>query len=350
MANYWADRGWSVTVVTVVGQDLDFYQLHPAIKRIELGLGKKSSNQLMGLINNLKRISALRKILKKLRPDVALAMMSTASVILGFAAMGLANIATIGAERTHPPRLPLGPLWEKLRCFSYGKLKAVVALTSETAAWLNKNTNAIYVPIIPNAVQWPLALNQPIVDPNKFIADNKNILLAVGRLDQFKGFSTLIDIFANIAPQYPNWQLIILGEGYKRQEFEQQIVSHNLQKQIILPGAVGNISQWYNRADIYILSSDFEGFPNTLVEAMAHGVCPISFDCDTGPRDIIRNNVDGLLIAPGEKEDLKEAVVNLINNDMLRKQYGKRATEVRERFAVELIALKWERLFSELNK
>ncbi|MBF0445135.1 MAG: glycosyltransferase family 4 protein [Magnetococcales bacterium] len=349
MANYWAKNGWSVTVVTMTGTDLDFYELHPTIKRIPLNLAGSSSNQILGLLNNIKRIFALRALLKEVKPEVAIAMMSTASVVMAFASWGVPNIAAIGTERTHPPRLPLSPIWEKLRSFSYGKLKAVVALTSESATWLENNTNAPFIAIIPNAVIWPLTLHQPIIDPETLIASDKKIILAVGRLDQHKGFATLIDIFAKIAPKHPDWLLVILGEGFKRGDFEQQVQSHGAQKQILLPGVMGNISQWYLRANIYILSSDYEGFPNTLVEAMAHGLAPISFDCETGPRDIIRNNSDGILIPPGDKQALQEAVEKLIENHILRQQYGKQAMDVRERFAVEKIAEKWESLFTKLT-
>jgi glycosyltransferase involved in cell wall biosynthesis len=348
MANYWAKKGWAVTIVTMTGAELDFYELHPTIKRIPLNLQGRSSNQILGLLNNLKRIFALRRALKEVSPDVAIAMMSTASVVMAFAALGLKKIATIGTERIHPPRLPLSPIWEKLRCFSYGKLKAVVALTNESAAWLAKNTNAPYIPIIPNAVIWPTTSHPPDI-LETLIPPDKQILLAVGRLEQQKGFSTLIDIFAKIAPQHPDWLLVILGEGSKRSELEQQVQSHGAEKQILLPGVMVNISQWYLRANIYILSSDYEGFPNTLVEAMAHGLASISFDCETGPRDIIRNNIDGILIPPQDKDALKEAMVKLFKNKTLRRKYGKQAMDVRQRFAVEIIAEKWESLFKKLT-
>jgi glycosyltransferase involved in cell wall biosynthesis len=96
------------------------------------------------------------------------------------------------------------------------------------------------------------------------------------------------------------------------------------------------------------MSSRFEGFPNTLAEAMAHGLPAVSFDCDTGPRDIIRHEVDGLLVPPGDLDALTEALARLMADDALRQQYAARAVEVRQRFSMERVAGMWETLFEEL--
>jgi glycosyltransferase involved in cell wall biosynthesis len=97
------------------------------------------------------------------------------------------------------------------------------------------------------------------------------------------------------------------------------------------------------------MSSCFEGFPNTLVEVMAYGLPVVSFDCDTGPRDIIRHGLDGLLVPPGGVAGLTEAQVKLMCDDSLRQKFIERAVDVRERFAIDLIADKWKKLFEEIK-
>ena len=136
LANYWATKGWEITIVTLAQQSLDFYELHPAVKRIALELTGESASVLAGLWQNIRRVIALRRVLRQIQPDIALGMMTTANVLLALAAWGLPTLRTIGAEHTHPPQAPLGYLWETLRCHTYGLLNAVTALTSEGKDWI----------------------------------------------------------------------------------------------------------------------------------------------------------------------------------------------------------------------
>ena len=165
LANHWAAKGWQITIVTLAPLSLDFYKLDPAVERIALELAGESRNVLAGLWKNLQRVRALRQVLRQVQPDIALAVMSTANVILALATRGLANVCAIGAERNHPPQLPLGAQWEALRRSTYGQLAAVVALTQESAEWLRMHTRAQRVPIIPNMALWPLAVQAPRLIP-----------------------------------------------------------------------------------------------------------------------------------------------------------------------------------------
>ena len=113
-------------------------------------------------------------------------------------------------------------------------------------------------------------------------------------------------------------------------------------------GRAGTGGEWYERADLYVMSSRFEGYPNTLAEAMAHGLAAVSFDCDTGPRDIIRHEVDGLLVPPGDVAALTAALDRLMDDATLRQQFAERAVDARRRFSMERIAGTWEDLFKEI--
>jgi glycosyltransferase involved in cell wall biosynthesis len=350
LTNHWADKGWDITVVTLEPQSSDFYELHPAVKRIALEMAGDSGKALTGLCQNLLRVCSLRRALRQIKPDIALGIMTTANILLALATRGLPQIRAVGSEQIHPPQFPLGALWEGLRRHTYGRLAAVTALTNESAEWLKAHTGASWVPVIPSAALWRLPAQVPRIAPDSLCQSGRHLLLAVGRLEAQKGFDWLEDAFINLSKRYPDWDLVILGEGHHRATLQDQVRAAGLEKRVLLPGRAGNVGEWYERADLYVMSSRFEGFPNALAEAMAHGLAAVSFDCDTGPRDIIRHEVDGLLVPPGDVVALTAALDRLMGDAVLRQRFAERAVEARERFSMERIASMWEDLFKESMK
>lgn len=346
LANYWAALGWQLTIVTVAPRTSDFYALDPAVARVSLDLADTRPNLLAGIVRTLRRVGALRRVLHTVRPDVAISAMHTANVVLAAAALGVPGLCTIGSEHNFPPKAPMGILWETMRRHAYGRLCAVVALTQECAHWLTVHTGARSVVVIPNAVTWPLPAHPPHVDPRTCCAPDRHILLGVGRLSMEKNFTALVDAFGALASRHAGWDLVILGEGPRRAALEAQVREAGLQGRVFLPGRVGNPGEWYSHAALYGMSSDFEGFPNTLVEAMACGLPAVSFDCDTGPRDIIRHGLDGLLVPAGQAAPFGAALDLLMGDDDLRHTFASRATQVRERFSMPKVAAMWEALFA----
>lgn len=347
LANYWAMRGWEITIVTLTSTNADFYKLHPGIKRVGFDLTCDSGNLLSRLSRNIHRVKELRRALREIQPDVALAMMSTANVILALAARGLSNVCAIGSERTFPPQMPLGAIWEALRRHTYGQLAAVVALTQECAHWIGEHSSARRISVIPNPACWPLPEHEPKRSRSEVCSSERRLLLAVGRLNKVKNFELLIDVFSCLAQRHPDWDLVILGEGAERQGLEAQVAARGLDKRVFLPGRIGNVGEWYEQADLYVMTSRFEGFPNTLAEALSHGLSAVSFDCDTGPRDIIRHGVDGLLVPPGDSLGLISALGKIMGDSTLRELLSAKAVDARERFSIEKIAYMWEDLFSQ---
>ncbi|RZI40221.1 glycosyltransferase family 4 protein [Herbaspirillum sp. HC18] len=349
LASHWSARGWDVTVVSLVSSGSDAYEIDPGIRRVVLDMGGESPNMAAAIRQNLRRAGALRKLLLELQPDVAIAMESRANILLPLAARGL-GLATIGSERTFPPRSPLGAIWNRLRRFAYGKLDAVVALTSECAGWIEDNTAARHIPVIPNPAGWPLAAHVPVIDPALLCGPGRKILLAAGRLIPEKNVGMLIDAFSALAPVHRDWDLVIAGEGGERAALEQKVQAAGLERRILFAGRVGNLGDWYRRADLYAMTSHFEGFPNTLAEALAHGVPAVSVDCETGPRDIIRHGVDGLLVEPGDLAGFQQALDQLFRDADMREQFAGRAVDARMRFSLEKISSLWENLFDECRR
>jgi glycosyltransferase involved in cell wall biosynthesis len=346
LANHWALKGWEITIVTLSQQSDDFYALNSAVSRVSLEMDGDSGNAIVGLIRNLRRVTALRRVLRQVRPDVALGMMDRSNVILAMASCGL-PIRAVGSERVYPPQHPLGALWERLRFLGYGYLYAVVAQTEKGAEWLKAHTRAQRVTAIPNPAIWPLTNQVPFIRVENILGAGRKLLLAVGRLSSQKQFDLLVRCFQSLAGRHADWNLVILGEGPLHSKLEMQVSEANLQNRVFLPGKAGNMGDWYESADLYVMSSRFEGFPNTLVEAMSYGLAVVSFDCDTGPRDIIRHKVDGLLVCSGNEQEFTATLDQLMGDENLRVALATRAVDARVRFATDRVAEKWEHLFKE---
>ncbi len=350
LANYWANKGWQVTVVTLSDGSNDFYELAPTVERVCLDLLRVSDNFLIGIFNNLRRVLSLHRVLRKAKPNIALAMMDEANIVLAIAAIGLPAVIALGSEHIYPPQVPLSWMWTGLRRTLYSHLAAVTALTAESRDWLQRHTNAKNVVVIPNAAPWPLSRNAPLLMPKAFVLPKRKMALTVGRLVEQKGFDLLIDAFACVALQHPDWDLVIVGEGPLSHALAAQISQAGLSERIILVGRTGNVGDWYNAADLYVMSSRFEGFGNTLAEALAHGVPALSFDCNCGPRNIIRHEVDGLLVENGDVAAMASALNRMMGDEVLRRQFSVKAINARERFSIEKIAGMWEVLFGELMR
>lgn len=347
LASHWVSKGWEVTVVSLVPSGSDAYDLEPGVDRVILDLGAESGNIFAAIVHNLRRARALREVILNTRPDVAIAMESRANILLPLAARGIANLRIIGSERTYPPRSPLGSIWQQLRQRTYGKLDAVVALTQECADWLKRHTNASRVRVIPNPAGWPLAAHVPVIEPDSVCRRERKIVLAAGRLIREKNIEALISAFASAGRRNAEWDLVIAGEGVLRSALEKQVKAESLEARVFFTGRVGNLGDWYRRADLYAMTSEYEGFPNTLAEAMAHGLPAVAFDCETGPRDIIRHGVDGFLVPPGDLEGLTRALGKIMADNSLRASFARRALDARERFSLEKISALWEGLFDE---
>ena len=173
-------------------------------------------------------------------------------------------------------------------------------------------------------------------------------VIAVGRYVPQKGFDRLIPAWQIVARKHKDWILRIYGNGM-REQLQQQIDSLGITSCCILEPTVSNIVDKYLESSIFVLSSRFEGFGMVIIEAMACGVPPVSFTCPCGPRDIIDDNKDGLLVEDGNIEQLAEKICYLIENEDIRKKMGKQARIDVERFKIEHIAKQWKNLFERLK-
>ena len=141
-----------------------------------------------------------------------------------------------------------------------------------------------------------------------------------------------------------------MGDGIERNKYEKMIKNNFLENRIFLPGRVGNISDFYNSADIFVLSSLYEGFPNVLLEAMSYGLPVISTNCKTGPSDIITDNINGFLISMENIEnEFYNKLILLIEDSNLRKRFANESVKVIDNYSIETIGKKWDYLLKNFH-
>jgi glycosyltransferase involved in cell wall biosynthesis len=248
-----------------------------------------------------------------------------------------AGVICIGQEHMHLSAQP-SALREAIRR-GYGRLDAVTTLTDrdreQYASLLGPGTPIV---CLPNAValdgEPPAALNAPV-------------LLAAGRLTHQKGFDRLLRAFVPVAAQHPEWTLRICGGGPKRRRLEQLIDELGLEGRVVLRGRVANMARERAGASAFVLSSRFEGLPMVLLEAMAAGLPAVAFDCPTGPREVIDDGVNGLLVADGDEDALAAALLTVIEDVPLRHALGAAARASAAGHGPDAAAQRFARLVSQ---
>jgi glycosyltransferase involved in cell wall biosynthesis len=342
MADYFAAHGEEVTLITLAAEETDFFKIHAQIKRVALGLLRVSANPWQALQNNRQRLQRLRQSLKSSPPDAVISFMDRTNVLTLMATIGL-PIPVIVAEHTDPRQRHIGWFWAGMRRLTYPRASAIVVLSEEARQWAERFVRqAGRVHVIPNPIALP--------------ADNSNavpshlpggrLVVSLGRLIPSKGFDRLLRAFAPCAAKHAGWSLVIFGEGDERRNLAMLAAELKIAPRVYLPGLTPNPMASLQRADLFVMSSHYEGFPMALLEAMACGVPVVSFDCPTGPRQIIRNGVDGVLVPPGDLEALAAAMDRLMSDEAERRRLGARAKEVVERFGLERVMEMWAPLLN----
>jgi glycosyltransferase involved in cell wall biosynthesis len=338
MANYWVAKGWKITLLTLVNREIPpFYDLDSRINYIPLGIAGKSPNPIIAIWNNLKRIRRLRAAIYDSKADAAISFMDTTNAIALLATRGL-KIPVVVSERTDPTMYSIGKIWEQLRKWTYLFADRIVVQTKRTLDYFPSQLQARAY-IIPNPVLEPPKGND---SSEKLLGDLS--LIAMGRLEYQKGFDLLLQAFAQLKDLHPEWTLIILGEGSLRPKLEHLRNQLGLANCVHFPGMVKNIYDFLQQAKIFVMSSRFEGFPNALCEAMVCGLPVISTDCLSGPAEIIRDGVDGILVPNEDVSALASAMERLMSDEEERKRLAARAPEVTERFSLEKVMGMWEEL------
>ncbi|MBH80330.1 MAG: group 1 glycosyl transferase [Gammaproteobacteria bacterium] len=339
LANHWCASDHEVFLFTFEDTSAQsFYPLHPNLKVRHLDLQSPSQNFAAALLHNVSRVLRVRRALRAVSPQLTVSFLATANVGVLLASLGC-GWPVVVSERVHPAHEPLGAAWHALRRVTYPLARSVVVQTSEIAQYLAdwglKNTT-----VIPNPVVAP-----PTTGSAPRIS--KPYVLALGRLHAQKSFDLLINAFARIAPNNTQWSLAIAGEGPEREALTALITQLKLPDRIQLMGQQQDIGGLLDNADIFALSSSYEGFPNALCEAMGAGVASVATDCPSGPRDLVAHDENGLLVPNGDTQAMAQALQRLMNDAPLRAQLASAATAAAEDYAPVRVMSQWDELLED---
>lgn len=221
-------------------------------------------------------------------------------------------------------------LFKLLRKHFYKKIDKVITLT-ESDALHYKNFHKD-VTVIANATPLPITTHK--------VTSNSKVIVSIGRLTYQKGYDLLINAWSLVEQTYPDWVLHIYGEGEDRDKLE-QIIRDNKLDNIVLKGLTNDVQSVYDNADIYVMSSRYEGLPVVLIEAQSRGLPIVSFDCPSGPAEIVQDTVNGYLVENGNVEKLAEKISYLIENEGVREEFSDKALISAEQYKPERIIDKW---------
>lgn len=344
----WAESGHEVTLVTTYSSTEESqYSLDQKVQYVRLMKGGSIvKNSYYG---RLTKLIKLRELIRDF-DGVVLSFMTEINIAVLLSSIGLGKRVVV-SERTFPPSISESAIIKMLRYILYPLANTIVVQTNDTRIWLEGLLPYSNVEVIPNPVRFPIDNLEPRITPEMIVGKLGKTILSVGRLDANKQFDMLISIFSDLNNSIDDcWNLVILGDGPLKSLLELQISQSNVSSRIHILGQVGNMADWYAAAEIFVSSSRVEGFPNALVEAMSYGVASISFDCKTGPSEIIDHGRNGLLVSlEGGQKMLGNAIIELIDSESLRKHIGTNAIEVREKYNIDTVSESWCRVFFENN-
>ncbi|WP_042775276.1 glycosyltransferase family 4 protein [Sinorhizobium fredii] len=336
VANHWSSIGYTVTLITLEPPGAQpYYKFHPKIAIVRLGVPPRRASKMRSGFLVFQRFLRLRTAIHRSRPDLVLSFLTRTNVLTLVATIGL-SVPVIVSERNNPALQPLGPFWRCLQRCVYPRAFGLVTMTQGALdhfpARIRRRGRVIANPVdLPNGWQK---------------RRGRNILAAVGRLTRQKGFDLLLEAFSKISKSHPKWKLVIWGEGDERRSLEALRDALGLQERVEMPGLTPRPGLWIENADVFVLSSRYEGWGNVLLEAMAAGLPVVSYECDWGPRVMITHGSDGILVPTEDVEALAKALDRVLADRELREQLGARAVASAQRYMPEQILIEWDALAS----
>jgi GalNAc-alpha-(1->4)-GalNAc-alpha-(1->3)-diNAcBac-PP-undecaprenol alpha-1,4-N-acetyl-D-galactosaminyltransferase len=343
LANVWARVGCSVKIITLTPpEEKPFFALENSIALEQLDLTKDSHSIGRALAATLARVTSLRRALREFEPDVIVASGERINVYTILACLGM-RVKLIVREHAVPYEYNPGRIFKLLRRLLYRFADSLVVLTEDAKRYFLS-----YMRVAPVVIPNPLPCNFLSALPVRAVNDTVKRIVAVGRLSHEKGFDLLLEAFAIALHSRPDLSLTIWGDGDQRAALEAQCRTLGIERSVALPGFSNSVRDLYAEADLLVLPSRHEALGNVLIEAMAAGVPTISFDCPSGPREVITPELDGVLVPAQDCRAMAQAILRVSADLALRQRFVRAGRTRAERYSLETIAHEWQLLFEDL--
>jgi GalNAc-alpha-(1->4)-GalNAc-alpha-(1->3)-diNAcBac-PP-undecaprenol alpha-1,4-N-acetyl-D-galactosaminyltransferase len=322
--------------------DKPYFKFSEKVRVNHMNICKTFDNQYLRIFNKIIQANKLKKQFKKDKIDLLISFITDTNILVLLSNI-LYRAPLIICEHSIFQVNEKRSIISFARKILYPFATKVVVLTNLDKQNYIKFIKSKKLMVIPN----PLKINN-LYSKIKF--ENKsNIILAVGRFNKLKGFDKLVKAFAEIKNKKGYKLYIVGGQGnVNKLDLKPLIKELNLENEVVLPGFVNNIDELYMKAKIFVLSSEYEALPGVLIEAMSFGCACISFDCPYGPREIIENNVNGILVENQNIDDLSITLENLINNEEKQKYLSLNALKIKEKYEYNKIMSQWKNLIEEI--
>ncbi len=342
IANEFVERGHEVTILTPKNTD-SAYRLDDRV--LIMGMhdqNSKLTGKMKAVLNPLRLFRRYLRVLKEYRPDIVLSFLTKTNLLAVIAKIFFQrNIPVIISERADPNGKTRSNTLKKLNRILAPKADCIVCQSSRVADYYSALSSKAEIRVIPNPINTEcIALNEP--------ENRRNTIVGVGRLAKEKNFDLLLEAFAEIREEFPDHTLEIYGSGGEKEFLENKITALGLEKRAFLMGNRSNVMHVIYDCSLYVMSSDFEGFPNALIEAMASGLPVISTDFPTGiARELITDGENGYVVPVGDKQALADKMRLILTDQKLQQKLSQNARKIAEVLDKNTIIDHWETLFQK---
>lgn len=340
LANSWAEAGHNVVIYHNDHINKTFpFSMHPAVQLKRLPIALPARNRFVARVRFFRDIMVVRRTLLQAGHHVFLPFLPQPNVMGILACLGT-GIPVVITELCHPDYDVLGGYWKLLRRLTYPFAAGFVVQTTDIRNWFQDKAG-LTPTVIPNPV--------PVPEYHKVSMRTgcPKIILAASRLVYQKNIPSLVLAFSKLADKHPDWNLHIYGKGEEKPLLERIIAEHQLAGRVSLLGWTSELTKKLSEAELFVLSSRFEGMPMALAEAMAMGVACISTDCPSGPADYIDSGSNGLLVPVEDVEVLANAMDTLMSDDEYRASVGRKARALLDQFNISSIFRRWDQCLAD---
>lgn len=328
---------YEVTIV-VKDEPVSFYTLDKRIKLLSLGnkIQFNMKSQLSRIFTAVDSLIISQRLLKKYLKCKSFDYYYLAhplNVLEFHLARGIEKIDTIISEHGAPNAYNI--IYRKIKIWLYPKSKVYMIPTkSDTEYYKSQNLPVQYLPHFKSDLNYEIS------------SLNQNIALSIGRFTEVKQHLVLFKVWKRLVDsrQIKNWKLLLVGEGELETQYREYIKQNNLQNHILLLPPKKDVAYYYRQASLFLLTSKTEGFGMVLLEAISFGLPCISFDCPSGPRDIINNNENGYLIALNDEFEFEKSIISFINNSELKYEMSKKSIELSSNWDDKKLLKQWDEI------